>query len=610
MSTKNDIDVKSLVKNMTSQPGVYQMINAAGEVIYVGKARNLKNRLQSYFRQSNLPAKSQVMVAQIADIQITITHSDAEALLLEHTLIKKHLPRYNVLLRDDKSYPYILLTTQQQYPRISLYRGARKNQGKFYGPYPSAHAARETMNFLQRVFKVRPCRDAYFNNRSRPCLQYQIKRCTAPCVKYVSEQDYREQVRHVQLFLEGKGQAIIDDLIVKMQQASTDLDFEKAANLRDTIASLNQIHAQQAIVRGDKNADVIYLLERHGVILIQVLFIRHGEVIGSKCFFPSSPAKTSSEEAINAFLSQFYLQRLADEQWPHEVVVSIDFPERNELAASLSELAQKKLQILATPRTAKKRWLEMAKQNAEFEFDKYLSDKGENQKRLALLAESLQLSQIPERIECFDVSHSFGEATVASCVVFDKQGMFKQDYRHYNIKDVAKGDDYAALKQALLRRYQKLVTQEAKLPDIVLIDGGKGQLKQAVEVFQSLNITGVTLMAISKGTTRKPGFETLHLAYQDIECVLAPDSPALHLLQQIRDEAHRFAITGHRAQRGKKRTTSVLEEIPGIGAARRRALIQRFGGIQAIKNASIEEIAKTPGISLAVAKLIFDAFHE
>ena len=594
---------------MTTSPGVYQMINKTGETLYVGKARNLKNRLQSYFRKETKPSKTEAMVAQVCDVKVTITHSDVEALLLEHTLIKQHLPKYNVLLRDDKSYPYIALSIEQDYPRISLYRGAKKKQGKFYGPYPSAHAARETMNFLQRVFKVRPCQDTFFKNRSRPCLQYQIKRCSAPCVKYISKETYREDIKHVQMFLEGKNQSIINDLIKKMDQASHALKYEEAAYLRDQIAHLQQVQAKQSVVTDKKNIDVICLLRQHSITVVQILFFRNGELVGNKDYMPKSPELLDDSDVIYAFVSQYYLQLPDETQWPHEIVVSTDFEERENLANSFSEMANKKINIIVNPRTDKKRWLDLAQQNAQYTLDKYLHDKGENQKRLTKLAEALKLPEIPERIECFDISHSFGEATVASCVVFDKQGMQNSEYRRFNIKDITSGDDYAAMHQALLRRYKKRVEQDAKLPDIVLIDGGKGQLHQAQDVFAELNLP-TTLMAISKGVTRKAGLETLHIAHGDYSLVLPHDSPALHLLQQIRDEAHRFAITGHRKQRGKKRQTSTLESIPGIGHAKRRELIKHFGGIQAIKNASINEIAKVPGISQKLAKLIFDAFHE
>jgi len=605
-----EFDSANFLKSMSSSPGVYQMMDANGEIIYVGKARNLKNRLQSYFQKTNKPIKTAAMVAQIADIKVTITHSDAEALLLEHTLIKKHLPKYNVLLRDDKSYPYILIAIEQDYPRISLYRGSKKKQGKFYGPYPSGLAARETLNFLQRAFKLRPCRDSYFKNRSRPCLQYQLNRCSAPCVGYISKEDYQKDLRHAKMFLEGKNQKLIDELGQMMDKASVNLDYEYAAFLRDKITYLQQVQATQSVVTDKNNADIICLLRQHSITLIQMIFIRGGELVGNKSFFPALPLELSEDDVFYAFISQYYLQLPAEASWPQEIIVSEDFSERSLLAKSLSEIAKKKITIIANPRTNKKRWLDLAKQNAAYALDKYLSDKGANQKRLEMLTNALKLPAQPHRIECFDISHSQGEATVASCVVFDKVGMLKRDYRYYNIKDIKPGDDYAAMKQALFRRYQKHVEHAVKLPEIVLIDGGKGQLSVAEEVFNALGLSDITLLAISKGPSRKAGLETLHLAKNNGIIILSPDSPALHLLQQIRDEAHRFAITGHRQQRGKKRKVSVLEGVPGIGAAKRRALIKRFGGIQSIKNASIDELAKTPGIGKALAKLIFDAFHE
>lgn len=606
------------LKTMTISPGVYQMINAKGEIIYVGKAGNLKKRLQSYFRKTETSAKTRSMVLQIANIEVTITHSDVEALLLEHTLIKKHHPKYNVLLRDDKSYPYIVIETEHDYPRISLYRGQKKKHDKFYGPYPSSHAAREAINFLQHVFKIRPCRDSFFRNRSRPCLQYQIKRCSAPCVKYISKEDYQADIRHAEMFLEGKNTSIIQELNQRMIAASSQLEFEYAGMLRDQIAALEAVLEKQSVVTDKKDVDVLYLLRQHDVVVVQIIFIRQGDLVETKSFYPKFPVSASDEEIMSGFLSQYYLQATLKEQWPNEIVISVDCQDKTLLAAGFSEIATKKIKITVNPRTDKKRWLALAKQNAEFAFDKLLSDKGQNEKKLLSLKDALDLAKPPARIECFDISHTLGEATVASCVVFDNQGMQHQQYRRFNITNVARGDDYAAMHQALLRRYQRSVKEEAKLPDLLLIDGGKGQVHEAQKVLQTLQLEKkIVVLGISKGPTRKAGLETLHLVCRQSDKEvpkqsfhLPPDSLALHLLQQIRDEAHRFAIMGHRKQRAKKRQTSPLEEIPGIGLIKRRALMKHFGGLQGLKQASLAEIEKVPGIHKKLAQLIYEFFHE
>lgn len=614
MSMPNSLesfDFKALLESMTTSSGVYQMINAEGVILYVGKAKNLKKRLQSYFRTTQSSVKTRSMISQVADIQVTITHSDVEALLLEHTLIKKHLPRYNVLLRDDKSYPYILISGDENYPRISLYRGPKKRQERSYGPYPSSSAARETLIFLQRIFKLRPCRDSFFKHRTRPCLQYQIKRCSAPCVEYISKEAYQADLKHAELFLSGKNKTIITALTNKMKEASAALNFELAAYLRDQIAALETVQTQQSVITNKTDIDVIYLLRDDSMLIVQIVFIRQGDVISTKTYYPTSPPELSEDEIMSAFLSQYYLQISAMSDWPKEIVVSTALNDKLVLSKSFSEIASKKVMITTHPRKEKKQWLLLAKQNAQFAYDKLLIDKGHNKKRIQLLADVLGLKTLPSRIECFDISHTLGESTVASCVVYDEQGMQKSQYRRFNIQGITAGDDYAAMHQALLRRYQDVLKMQSPLPDILLIDGGKGQVHEAKKVLAALALSEkILLLGISKGPSRKAGLETLHIAHNDEALILSEDSPALHLLQQIRDEAHRFAISGHRKQRAKTRKKSVLEEIEGVGSVRRRALIRHFGGIQALKKASIEEIEKVSGIDRKLAKVIFEKLHQ
>ncbi len=611
MTDPTTFDAKQFLRSCSTCPGVYCMYDSAGVILYVGKAKNLKNRLSSYFQKNVDSAKTRALVSHIDQIEVTIAQSENDALLLENNLIKSLRPRYNVLFRDDKSYPYLYLSKDPHYPRMGFYRGTVHNKsGEYFGPYTSAHSARESLNLLQKIFKLRSCDDVFFKNRSRPCLQYQIKRCTAPCVNAISPDDYQSDVRHARMFLQGKNNAVINELIKQMDLASQQLNYEQAAGLRDQIALMRKISQQQCVMttaRGD--ADIIGLATNHAVCLV-LMFMRHGEIIGSKRYFPKVPADYKSEEVIAEFISQHYLSEQGQAQIPHEIILPCSIADSEWLSEGLSQQAAHKVKILSRVQQKKQQWLDMARQTAEQALLRYLSDKSNTLQRLENLTDVLQLPQRPNRIECFDISHTMGEATVASCVVFDANGPAKSEYRRFNIKNIQAGDDYAAMYQALSRRYSKVKKEEGKIPDILLIDGGKGQISQAEQVLQELQLTEIQILGIAKGPSRKPGLEQLYVESKGHSFSLAPDSPALHLLQFVRDEAHRFAITGHRARRGKARKISSLESIPGVGAKRRRELLRQFGGLQELKRASIEDIAKVPSISKALAKKIYLALHD
>ena len=599
-----EFDPKAFLKTLSSHPGVYRMLNAAGEVIYVGKARNLTKRVGSYFTRSVTSPKTRAMVSQIANIEVTVTNTENEALILENNLIKELRPRYNVLLRDDKSYPYIYISGDG-FPRMAFHRGAKRAKGHYFGPFPSAGAVRETLNLLQKVFRVRQCEDSFYRNRSRPCLQYQIKRCTAPCVGYVSEEDYAEDVRHAVMFLEGKDSQLVDELVARMEQASAALQFEQAAVLRDQIASLRRIQQKQYVSGTGGDLDIIVAEVKNGVGCVQVFFIRGGHHLGNKTFFPKHTQEADAAEVLGAFLPQYYLGKPV----PNEVLVNQALEEKEWLASVLAEQAGRKVSISHNLRGDRARWLEMAEANLEQALARQLVNKSGLRQRYEALQDALGLEDLPQRLECFDISHTQGEATVASCVVFDQEGPRKSDYRRFNIEDITPGDDYAAMHQALTRRYTRLKKGEGKLPDTLFIDGGKGQLTQAREVMDELQVTDVALVGVAKGPERKPGLETLFLSGQSEPIILPADSPALHLIQQIRDEAHRFAITGHRQRRAKARGKSPLEGVPGVGAKRRRDLLNQFGGWQEVERAGVDDLAKVKGISRELAQRIYDAFH-
>lgn len=598
-------DAKGYLKTLSSRPGVYRMLNAAGEVIYVGKARNLVKRVSSYFSRTVTTPKTRLLVSQIANIEVTVTHTENEALILENNLIKELHPRYNVLLRDDKSYPYIFLSADQ-FPRLAYHRGAKRAQGRYFGPYPSAGAVRETLNLLQKLFRVRQCEDAFYSNRSRPCLQYQIKRCTAPCVGYVSAEEYADDVRLATLFLEGKDSQVIDELVRQMEVASARLEFERAAQYRDQIASLRRVQERQYVTGSGGDLDVIVSTYEKGVGCVQVVFIRGGHQLGNKTFFPGHTQDTDEAEILAAFLPQYYIGK----QVPTEILVNQPMEDQQLLEEVLSEQAGRRISISHNLRGDRARWVRMAVINAEDALRRHLSSKSGMRQRYEALQDALALDSPPQRLECFDISHTMGEATVASCVVFNDEGALKSDYRRFNIDGITPGDDYAAMHQALTRRYTRLKEGEGKLPDILFIDGGKGQLAEAQKVLEELQVSDVLLVGVAKGAERKAGLETLFLCGQELPTILPADSPALHLIQQIRDEAHRFAITGHRQRRAKARRTSTLEGIPGVGPKRRRDLLKQFGGWQEVARAGVDDLLKVKGVSRDLAQKIYDALHS
>jgi len=545
---------------------------------------------------------------KIARIETTVTANETEALLLEQTLIKASRPPYNILLRDDKSYPYVLLS-EGDFPRLSLHRGGKKAKGRYFGPYPSAGAIRESLNLLQKTFMVRQCEDSYFNNRTRPCLQYQIKRCKGPCVGLVVPAEYAEDVRRSVMFLEGRSNALADELSGAMETAAQALEFERAAELRDQMALLRRVQDQQSMEGGTGDVDVVAAIVNPGGACVHLISVRGGRVLGSKNFFPQVAIEEEGSEVLSAFLAQYYLGS-QERDLPREVIVNCvhdDFPL---LISAISESRQIEFGIVHRVRGTRARWQQMAVTNAEQALISRLANRQHLAARFAALAKALQLDELPQRLECFDISHSSGEATVASCVVFGPEGPLKSDYRRYNIEGVTPGDDYAAMHQALTRRFSRAKEGEGKLPDILLVDGGKGQLKMAQEVMQELAVPKLILLGVAKGVTRKPGLETLYLNDAAHEFTLPGDSPALHLIQQVRDEAHRFAITGHRARRGKARRTSSLEDVAGVGPKRRRELLKHFGGLHELIRASSDEIAKAPGISKKLAELIYATLHS
>jgi len=602
-------DHKNFLKHTSSRPGVYRMLDKEGQVLYVGKAKNLKKRLGSYFRGSGLDNKTIALVNRIQDIEITITSSETEALLLEQNLIKDKRPPYNILLRDDKSYPYIYLSSQDEFPRLAFHRGAKKKKGRYFGPFPSAGAVRESLGLLQKIFHVRQCEDSYFRNRTRPCLQYQIKRCSGPCVNLTTPEEYAEDVRHSVMFLEGKNDQIRDELTARMAKLSEALEFEEASRVRDQIKDLRIIQESQYVSGEKGDVDVIAMAQDAGAVCIHVIFVRGGRVIGNKNYYPRFVLEKEPADILRAFIAQYYLSDAHRQSIPREILCNYEPRDKKELAGALTYLAERNVAIKHQVRGHRLQWLDLAGVNAGHGLMSKLNSKRSMQQRIKALQEALKLETPPQRLECFDISHSSGEATVASCVVFDQQGPLKSDYRRFNIENITPGDDYAAMEQALKRRYTRLKKGEAKMPDILVIDGGLGQLSQAEQVLDALEVKGIRLLGIAKGISRRAGQETLILGGSHKEVVLPPESPGLHLLQHIRDESHRFAITAHRQRRGKKRTTSFLDEIPGIGPAKRRDLIHYFGGQQEIRRASIQELQKVNGISKALARDIYEYIH-
>ena len=605
-------DHKSFLANLTSRPGVYQMIDHEGEVLYVGKARHLKSRVSSYFRASGLTSKTLAMVNKIHDIRVTVTRGETEALLLEQNLIKSLKPPYNIQLRDDKSYPYILLSEDSEYPRLSFYRGSRRRKGRFFGPYPSANATRETLQLLQKVFRVRQCNDSYFKNRSRPCLQYQIDRCTGPCVNLISPEQYAQDVEYSVMFLQGKSSALTKKLTSSMEQAAERMEFEKAATVRDQISDLRRIQEQQYVSNQGGDADVLAAAISGSNFVVHAIYVRNGRIIGSKGFFPRLRLASEPGEVLSAFIAQVYLADDKAANIPPELIVSEPLSDSEQLETALSFVADKKIRLGERVRGHRAKWLELARTNAQETLQSKLASKQSMLNRFTSLQENLSLEFTPERIECFDISHTGGEGTVGSCVVFDQGGPVKSDYRRFNVAGITPGDDYAAMEQVLDRRFTRLSKGEGKIPGVLLIDGGKGQLTQAKEILEKHQLPEIVLVGIAKGISRRAGQETLFLSSESgyREIAMKTDSPGLHLLQQIRDEAHRFAITGHRQRRSKARRVSNLETIPGLGPKRRRELLTHFGGQQAIMKASQDAIGKVDGISKKLAEIIYAELHN
>ncbi|WP_413477667.1 excinuclease ABC subunit UvrC [Vibrio hibernica] len=614
-----DFDSAAFLSTVSEQPGVYRMYNAMDDVIYVGKAKNLNKRLSSYFRRNVDNEKTKALVSHIQKIDVTVTHTETEALILEHNYIKQYLPKYNVLLRDDKSYPYVLIS-KHKHPRLAYHRGVKRRKGEYFGPYPDAGAVRETLHLLQKIIPVRQCEDSVYANRTRPCLMYQIDRCSGPCVEgLVSDEEYAESVNYVRLFLQGKDDQVLNALIAKMEQASQALQFEQAAKYRDQIQAIRRVQEQQFVSDDSlEDMDVIGFAKENGLACVHLLMIRQGKVLGSRSHFPKIPANTDDKEVFSSFLSQYYLSHNEASTIPNRITMSGElfdntlFDETSSLQEALVQLSGHKVQFHTNPRGIRERYLKLSNTNALSALTAKISHKMTANQRVKALEKEFKLQRI-ERMECFDISHTMGESTIASCVVFNREGPVKQDYRRYNIEGITGGDDYAAMAQVLDRRYSKQqytdVHQIEKIPDIIFIDGGKGQLNRAHDILQKYWSDWPKrpeLIGIAKGVTRKPGLETL-IKVNGEEFNLPSDAPALHLIQHIRDESHNHAISGHRAKRGKARRTSSLEGIEGVGPKRRQALLKYMGGIQELKRATVEEISKVPGISKSLAEIIHQA---
>lgn len=605
-------DSVSFLKTVTHQPGVYRMYNADAVVIYVGKAKDLKKRLSSYFRKKVDSEKTRALVSNIAKIDVTVTHTETEALILEHNYIKQYLPKYNVLLRDDKSYPYIYVSGHK-HPRVSLHRGAKKRKGEYFGPYPDSGAVRETLHLLQKIFPVRQCEDTVYANRTRPCLMYQIGRCAGPCVSSViSDQEYAELVNYLRLFLQGKDNQVLELLVSKMEDASVALRFEDAARFRDQIQAIRRVQEQQYVSEDSMDdMDVLGFAQENGIACIHILMIRQGKVLGSRSHFPKIPQNTTAQEVFDSFLSQYYLSHNEARTVPTRIILNKDLAvDVAAIQEALSQVAGRKVTFHANPTGARSRYLKLANTNALTAITTQINHKMTINQRFKALREVLGKESI-QRMECFDISHTMGESTIASCVVFNTDGPVKQEYRRYNISGITGGDDYAAMGQALERRYSKQLDVE-KIPDVIFIDGGKGQLNRAREIIEQYWgdwPKRPEMIGIAKGVTRKPGLETL-ITVSGEEFNLPSDAPALHLIQHIRDESHNHAIAGHRAKRGKTRKTSALEGIEGVGPKRRQALLKYMGGLQELKRATVEEIAKVPGISHSLAEIIYQALKQ
>ncbi|MES2491620.1 MAG: excinuclease ABC subunit UvrC [Pseudomonadota bacterium] len=603
-STKELFDSKEFLSQLTSQPGVYRMYGSEGELLYVGKAKNLKKRVGSYFLRASGSPRIEMMVDLIRKIEVTVTNTEDQALILEATLIKELHPRFNVMLRDDKSYPYLKISAHQ-YPRISFYRGPQKGPDQYFGPFPSAQTVRYTLDTLQRLFRLRPCNDTFFSHRDRPCLQYQIKRCSGPCTEMISKEDYASDVRNATRLLQGRADELATELGTQMEREAEALEFERAARLRDQIGALKRVQEARAISGGTRDMDVIVVAPHASASCVTVVSVRDGLNLGHHSYFPRHPHNIEPAVLIEEFIGQYYLGRPI----PKDILLS-DEPENMDwIEHSLSTQAQHKVSISKPARGTRVRLLEMTQQTASQALSTRLVESASMDSRLLELRNALDLAEPPQRMECFDISHTGGEKAVASCVVFNHEGPLKSAYRKFNIDGITPGDDYAAIKQAVLRRYTRIKSGEVQIPDVLFIDGGQGQLKSAMDALEEVGIDNLRVVAIAKGPTRKPGLEELLMPEQDQPLRLPPDSPALHLIQRIRDEAHRFAITGHRGRRDKARITSGLETIEGLGPARRRALLKTLGGLPQVKRAGVDELAKVEGINRTLAERIYAHFH-
>lgn len=603
----SDFDHRTFLKHLTTRPGVYQMRDIAGRILYVGKAKNLKSRVSSYFRGQGLSTKTLAMVQRIAEIGITVCRNEVEALILEQTLIKSERPPYNILLRDDKSYPYVFMNTAHPFPGLYYRRGQRQPNGKTFGPFPSAGAVKSTLNLIQKTFQIRQCEDSIYANRSRPCLQYQIGRCSGPCVGLISQSQYAEDLDHVKLFLEGRSQDLFRLLEDKMDAAASSLEFEQASRYRDVIARLRRVLSEQVMESDLSDLDALAVVCDAGLACIALVSVRGGRVIGVSAHFPERGLLESNAELLEAFIAQYYLG--SERPIPSEVLLAETISDLSLVGAALSEAARRHVRVTDAVRGIRAQYLDLARTNAVESLSARLASRDGQAKRITDFAARFGIEP-PGRFECFDISHTQGEATVASCVVFDAEGPVKRDYRIFNIEGITAGDDYAAMRQALQRRYQRIRAGEEQTPDVLIIDGGLGQLREASKILATLGVQNIFLLGVAKGVTRKAGFEILHRADTGEEYRLDPTAPALHLIQHIRDEAHRFAITKHRQARGKTRNTSPLEGIPGIGPKRRQALLRHFGGLQLLSSASVSEIAKVQGMSQSTAELVYSALHR
>ena len=599
-------EIKPFLRTLTHRPGIYCFADVNEKIIYVGKARDLKKRVSTYFNGNHSSTKTAAMMDAASTIEVTVTNTEAEALILEYNLIKKHKPKFNILLRDDKSYPYIYASTEHDFPRLRFHRGAKKGKGRYFGPYPSTSAVRQTLNELEKLFLIRNCSDTFFQHRTRPCLQYQIKRCTAPCVNLISQEQYAGDINSAIMFLEGKNKSVVNTFINRMEKAAEVQDYEHAARFRDQISRFKEIEARQIIQRSGKyELDIIGFSSNSGIYCVTIMFIRNGSVIGSHNHFPRSQGGASKKEIINAFVSQHYLGRDA----PSEIIIDSDIPDSNLIEDELSKRIGRKVKIKSNVRGDRLRFLQMANMNAEQGLNIKLASNATIKRQFISLGETLKLEETPQRLECFDVSHTSGEVTVASCVVFNTAGALKSDYRRFNLNPSSLGDDYSAMSEALKRRYARIKKGEVPIPDILFVDGGKGQLSAAMKVLTEVGLDWLNVVAVAKGRSRRPGTEQLFIPGHSRPLILPSDSPALLLIQQIRDEAHRFAITGHRQRLAKARRTSTLEKIPGLGPKKRRELLKQFGGLQGVTAAGIDDLVKINGISQKLAENIYNTLH-